>query len=476
MDWYGNMKEILKSIIAKMNKGQSSRVLIYMMSQIVLQGIAVIAMPLFTRLLTTEQYGRVAVYSTWVSILVIMIGLRVDSTISVAKVHFGESEFKKFCTNAYFIIVATGIVMVAAAGLCLNSLSSLFHLSPYIVLFMVFHAAGTVCTKVQSGIFLITKKAVKDISLSITLSLSACLISVLCIYLMRGHEGEGRILGMGLPYIVLGFVFCAIYMRKIIDDFDKDMLNYILSLSLPMILSGLSALILSQSDRIMISELLGDDKTGIYSFCYSVATPISAIWSALGSAWRPDYYEKLKEQNGEWLKEHSDNYMFLFTSLTCGYLLVAGEALKILGTKDYWPGIKVMPLVIVGIYFEFLYSFPVNYETYCKKTKVIGVASALSAAMNIGLNLWLIPIYGMLGAAIATFASYLILFLIHDFVARRMEGYHYNWGFYIKGLIPVLICCIITYVFSDFMVVRWGIGAVIAVVLIKRILKKRTLL
>lgn len=466
----------IRNFVKKIDKGQSSRVVIYMLSQIVLQGIAVIAMPLFTRLLTTEQYGRVAVYSTWVSIIVLLVGLRVDSTISVAKVHFGESEFKKFCTNAYFIIAVTGIILLIVTGLCLDGLSSLLHLSPYIVLFLILHAMGTVCTKVQSGIFLITKNAVKDISLSIILSLSACLVSVFLIDLMKGNEGEARILGMGLPYIVVGFISCLIYMRKIVNDLDKSMLKYILSLSVPMILSGLSALILSQSDRIMLSEILGDDMTGIYSFCYSVATPLSAIWSALGSAWKPDYYENLKEKKEAWLKEHSDNYMFLFTSLTCGYLLVATEALKILGTKEYWSGINIMPLVIVGIYFEFLYSFPVNYEMYCKKTKAIGVASAVSAMMNIGLNLWLIPKFGMLGAAIATFASYLVLFLIHDFVARRMGGYHYKWSYYIKGLVPVLACCGITYLFADFLLIRWGIGIVIAGILIRRILKKRTLL
>lgn len=467
---------MLKRLLTKLDKGQSSRVLIYMMSQIVLQGIAVIAMPLFTRLLTTEQYGRASVYATWVSILALIVGLRVDSTISVAKIHFGESEFKKFCTNAYFIIVVTGIFLLGIAGIFLNQFSVLLRLPSYIVLFMIFHAVGTICTKVQSGIFLITKKAVKDISLSISLSLFACIASVLLISLMDGREAEARMLGMGLPYVLLGIFFCLTHMRSIFSDIDKSMLKYILSLSLPMILSGLSALILNQSDRIMISEISGDDKAGIYSFCYSVATPLSAIWSALGSAWRPDYYEKLKEGDEEWLKEHSDNYMFLYTGLTCGYLLVASEALKLLGTSEYWPGITVMPLVTMGIYFEFLYSFPVNYEMYCKKTKVIGIASTISALINIGLNLWLIPLYGMMGAAIATFAAYMILFLIHDFVVRRMDGYHYQWTFYIKGLVPVLLCFVLTYVFMDFVWVRWSIGVGIAIILVRRILKKRTLL
>ena len=466
----------IRNFVKKIDKGQSSRVVIYMLSQIVLQGIAVIAMPLFTRLLTTDQYGRVSVFSTWSSILALIIGLRVDATVSVAKVHYGEKAFKKFCTNAYFIVFSTGTAVLLFAALCLKPLSSLIRMSPAIVLFLVIYAFGTVCTKVQSCIYLITKKAVKDIILSICLSFFACLISVVLILLMKGNEDEGRILGMGLPYVIIGSVFCIFYMRNIGKNFDKAMLHYIVSLSTPMIFHGLSALILSQSDRLMIAEMIGDDQAGIYSFCYSVATPLTAIWSALGSAWKPDYYDNLMEGNKEWLKEHSDNYLFLFTSLSCGYLLIAEETLKFLGTKEYWSGIPILPLIVLGCYFQFLYSFPVNYEMYLKQTKVIGIASTVSALLNIGLNIWLIPKYGMLGAAIATLTGYLFLFLIHDFFVRRMEGYHYKWWFYIKGLIPVIGCSVLTYILTDYMPIRWGIGAVIGIILILRIKKRRTLL
>ena len=136
----------------------------------------------------------------------------------------------------------------------------------------------------------------------------------------------------------------------------------------------------------------------------------------------------------------------------------------------------MLPFVILSCFFQFLYSFPVNYEMYCKKTKKIGIATSITALINIVLNLWLIPLYGIVGAAIATLAAYFILFLIHDRVARLIGGYHYNWIFYLKGLLPVMICFVITYIFADYFVIRWLVGAGIAIILIKRILKKRTLL
>ena len=461
----------IKKLLGKLNKGQSSRVIIYMVSQVILQGIAVIAMPVFTRMLTTEQYGRVAVYTTWSSILALIIGLRVD-----AKVHFGDDSFSKFCSNAYFVVLTTGLGFFLIAGVFVNGLSSLLHIAPLMVLFLILHSFGAVCTKVQSCIFLITKQAIKDIILSITLSLSACILSVALIVWMEGSEGEARMLGLGLPHVILGTIFCFIGLKNIKNNFDKNMLKCIVTLSTPMIFNSLSNLVLGQSDRIMLSEMMGDDQAGIYSFCYSVATPLTAIWSALGAAWRPDYFEKLKERNGKWIKEHSDNYMFLFTCLTCGYLLVGSEVLKILGARDYWSGITILPFVSLSCYFQFISSFPIDYEVYSKKTKLIGIASTLTALINIGLNVWLIPIYGMLGAAIATLAAYALLFLIHDAVAHRLEGYYYRWSFYLKGILPALLCFGITYALAEHMWIRWGIGLCIAILLVWRILKKRTLL
>lgn len=470
------MRQQIKANIHKIDKGQSGRVVIYMASQIILQGIAVVAMPLFTRLLTTDQYGQVAIFCAWSSILALIVGLKVESTISMTKAHYAEDQFGQFCSNAFFVVFTTGGAALLIVIGFRKGLSNLLHTEPILLALMVCYTFGLVCTKVQSSIFMITKQAVKEVALSIFLSFSECALSVILIILMRGWEFYGRILGISIPSIILGSIFCILHMRRIREYLDIEMLKYMVLLSAPMMFHGLSALVFAQCDRIMIADIWDNGRAGIYSFCYSVAIPLSAIWTALGHAWIPDYFKNIKENKQEWLKEHSDNYMFLFTCLSCGYLMVGGEALKILGTKDYWSGITVMPLITLSCYFQFLYSFPVNYEMYSKKTKAIGAASTTVAIMNIGLNWLLIPRYAMLGAAIATLTAYFLLFLIHAIIAKHMEGYHYKWYFYIKGLFPVMVCFVLTYVFEDYMIVRWGIGICIAIMLIWRVLKKKTLL
>lgn len=466
------MRQRIKTIIFKMNEGQSSRAVIYMASQIILECISVVAMPLFTRLLTTDQYGQAAIFASWNSILTILIGLNVESTINMSRVHYTEEQFEKFCSNVFFVVSSTGSI----ALLVIIGLSNLLHTEPIILVLLVCYAFGAACTRVQSRIFMITKQAVKEITVSIFLSFSACVLSVVLIFLMKGHESVGRMLGMSLPSIILGSTFFILHIGKFRECLDMEILKYIVTLTIPMTFHKLSLLVLSQSDRIMIANIWNDGMAGIYSFCYSVATPLSAIWLALSHSWVPDYVKRVKENDQQWLKEHSDNYMFLFTCLSCGYLMVGSEALKILGTKDYWSGIPVMPLITLSCYFQFLYSFPVNYEVYLKKTKIIGAASTVSALMNIGLNWLLIPRYGMWGAAIATWGAYCMQFLVHAAVAKHMEGYHYKWTFYLKGLFPVMLCFIITYTFEDFMIIRWCIGACIAIILLWRVLKKRTLL
>lgn len=185
---------------------------------------------------------------------------------------------------------------------------------------------------------------------------------------------------------------------------------------------------------------------------------------------------KKKEGNEKWLKEHSNNYLFNFTLLMCGYLLVCREILKIMGSENYWIGEEIIPLIVVASYLQFLYSFPSSYEFFKGETKMIAIGTGVAAVVNIMINLSFVPQFGMLAAAVSTVIAYLVLFLMHDIFARRLGGYHYSWGFYLKGVIPVIMCVILTYLLKEYIVVRWGIGIIIAIILGKHLLKTKTLL
>lgn len=144
--------------------------------------------------------------------------------------------------------------------------------------------------------------------------------------------------------------------------------------------------------------------------------------------------------------------------------------------KEYWEGIAFIPLIIVNCYFIFLYSFPANFEIVNKKTKGLSTITVFGAMANIALNYFMIPRFGMTGAALATLAVQILIFIAHDILARHYIGqYHFKWSFYLCGIIPVFIGCAGSYLFMDHIGIRWGLAVVIGLLALHKLIKDKSL-
>jgi O-antigen/teichoic acid export membrane protein len=159
-----------------------------------------------------------------------------------------------------------------------------------------------------------------------------------------------------------------------------------------------------------------------------------------------------------------------------GFILISPEVYKIMAPKEYWQSIQLMPLIILACYLNFLYGFPANFEFFHEKTHLISIGTISAAVINIVLNIIFIPKYGGTGAAITTLISYVFLFVFHEIIARFViKNFEYQFKIYLIGLIPVSIVMILFYFFQSNWFVRWGIGIVLGIYLLKRIIKYRAI-
>ena len=96
---------------------------------------------------------------------------------------------------------------------------------------------------------------------------------------------------------------------------------------------------------------------------------------------------------------------------------------------------------------------------------------------NIGLNYLLIPKYGIMGAAIATLAAHILLFVFHELIADKLiKGeYHYTLKTFLPGFIITMVAIVIGSVLEPYMVVRWGIGIVLSGYFLLDLYKRRGL-
>jgi O-antigen/teichoic acid export membrane protein len=229
----------------------------------------------------------------------------------------------------------------------------------------------------------------------------------------------------------------------------------------------------------MLQNMGSNSIVGVYSLAYSFSNIMAVIWNALNNSWVPFYYDFTRNNKINEMKTHAKNYIELFTVLSIGFMLLTPEVFHVFANREFWGGTKLIPLLVCSNYFIFLYSFAVNFEFYSKKTKVIATGTVTSAICNIMLNIIMIPLWGMFGAALATVISYGFQYIFHHLCAKyfvNKGNYPFDLMFFFKGatsFFAFFIFCWITG--NSLLILRWIMAILIGLFEVQRIFRRRAL-
>lgn len=438
----------------------------YTLGTFILQGINFLTLPLYTRILTTRDFGITSLYTAWQSVVVIFLCLQTFSTIQNAKVTYEDEEYREYNSNIVVLsFISFFIFAVIIMGFS-KPFSKLSGLSVNLIFLMLLHSFFTLGVTFKNTILRFDGKAEKQLFISMFYTIFNVGLSLFFITSVPSIEkATGKILGAVVPSIILGGYFYLEIILKKKPTFKKEHFIFCLTLGLPLILHNLSHIVLTSSDRMMIEKFIGLEETGIYGFTYTIGTILSTAAGAFGSAWVPWYFERLKREKYEEIKVYSKNYLDFFTLVTVGFIFISPEIVKFMGSTDYWIGKYFLPWIIFGCYFIFLYSFPVNYEFYVKKTNYIALGTSLSAVINLVLNYIFIPTYGSFGAALTTLASYFFLFVFHETIARKKFGYKmFTVRQYFGRIFIVTVSCFVYTKIVDMIIARYIIIFALAVI------------
>ncbi len=445
-------------------------------STIILQGLAFISGPIFSSILGTSNYGIAAVYLTWVQIASTTFSLQAAGTIAIARVNFPMEEQEKFQSSVFSLATLSYVAFSALTlGVCALGGSRLGVNLPMVV-FGLAQGWGLYCVTAMNSKFTYEFKANKNFILSVTTSACTIGLSIFLIYQFPADINYwGRIIGQSSVYTVIGVVLLTYILQRGRTFYNKTYWRFSLPIAIPTIFHLLAMIVLNQSDKVMLQNMVSNSAAGIYSLAYTFATVLNTIYHALNNSWVPFYYEYTRQNQMEQLRKHAKNYIELYTIVSMGFILLAREVFHVYANTNFWEGTDLIPLLSVGYYFVFLYSFPVNYEFYNKKTKMIAFGTVGAAICNIILNYFLIKVWGIQGAAIATLISYGLQFAFHWLCAQRIDPGEYPFKIkdFIPGFIAVCITCLIYVVTRELWFVRWGIGALLGVYIIYKIIKRR---
>ena len=465
-------------MLKKRKTSATNQALFNISSTVILSGINFLTIPIFTRMLGAVNYGQYSIYHSWVVILTCIMGMEIQSTGGTARYVFPD-EYHGYLSSCLFLGSISSGVFILIGIIFRDYWAKLLGFSPAIVILMLLCAFSHFVVGFAKSMFIYQKRAHRNFVISVSLSIVTVLLSIFLIRLFPEQTRYvARILGASIPYIMVAVVLWLYIFLKKPTLYNKKYWKYCLSMSLPMICHILANDVLKQSDKMMLQYLgFAGATVGIYGFQCTYTGIVQILLTALNTSWCPFYYDDLNEQAYERLNKKCKNYLELFTVLACGFLLVSREVCYLFANEEYWSGMGVVPILVLGIYFVFLYQFAVNFEFYNKKTKIIATGTSCAAIGNIVLNLLLIPKFGMYGAAIATATAYGLLFIAHYNIASCLKEmkFHLTFVQFIPGLVCILLCIGIFYVLSEQWYLRWIAGAALGVVELMRIMKRKSI-
>jgi O-antigen/teichoic acid export membrane protein len=275
----------------------------------------------------------------------------------------------------------------------------------------------------------------------------------------------GRIYGSASIAIIYGVVLYTIFILKGKKLINLKYWKYALGISVPLVFHILSQIILTSADTIMISKMIGKSAAGIYNFSYKIGMILNIVWAASNKAWVPWFFGKMKDENYEEITNKVRYYIIVFSLIAFMLIFISPEVSKLMGTKEYLEGIQMVPIIMIGYYFVFLYSIPVNLEFYTKNTKYIALGTVMAAGANIGLNYILIPKFGYTAAAWTTVISYFLLFLYHYIIALKVSDLRiFNIIDFLYGILFIALSGVIFYFTRDLWVIRYTIIVLLIII------------
>ncbi len=430
-----------------------------------IQGINFFTVPIFTRLLTPDDFGTVNIFTNYVSIFTVIISLGLVASVSNAKYDFKE-DFNKFLSSILFLASISLVIWTVIAMILKQFIAVELEISSNLVMLIVLQSFFAFVIDFASTKYTIQYKYNKFLFIAITSTIINIVLSIILIKGLAENRYYGRIYGAAYVTIVYGSILYIIFMIKGKKLIDVKYWKYALSISLPMILHSLSSIILTTFGTLMIAKMIDLSAAGIYSFAYKIGMILNVVWAATNKAWVPWFYEKMSEGKQEDIKEKSKYYIALFSIITFVLIFVSPEIGKIMGGAEYQQGVGLVPVIMLGYYFVFLYSLPANLEFYTKKTQFIAVGTIMAGVANIILNLIFIPRFGYIAAGWTTVISYLLLFVYHYIIALKIsEERIFKIKYFIYGTSFVAGSSGVFYFIKDMWIIRYAIIIVICLII-----------
>lgn len=383
------------------------------------KAITVLTTPLFTRLLTTSEYGEYSVYTSWLGIFTVFISLNLSLGVfmrGLIKFKENKEQFAASMQALTFIMVVVWICIYLPFYNNINKWTGLNTVRTVLMIITIWLTAVFGFWAAEQRVDYQYRKLVP---LSITVSFLGQGLGIILIQFLEDRV-SARIAGTVIINCIFYIWLFGKDLKKGKTIINLEFWKYALAFNIPLIPHYLSQTILNSSDRIMIDRMEGSGAAGIYGLAYSLAQVMMMFNTALVQTEEPWMYRKIEENKIEDIKSIAYTSFAFIAIVNIFLIALAPEIIAIFAPKEYYDAIWVIPPVVMSVFFSFSYYFFAIFEYYFERTKTIAIASCFGAILNIILNYLLIPIFGYFAAGYTTLVCFIIYAVLHYTFMRKI--------------------------------------------------------
>lgn len=411
----------------------SKHSLIYSVGAMAERGVGFLLVPLYTRYLTPEDYGILGMLLTVMATFLLFAPMGVDSGM-IMSYYEGESkgEKRKAVGTALATTAVGATVMLTLAMLLAPRLSQLFFSTEAYTLHFRLAAATLLFEAlilVSLTVLRIREKSVKYVTVMFGRFLIGIGLNVLFIVGL----GWG-VLGILVSGAITTGLLCLYLVPSVLRDtgfaLSWGKLKGMMKFGLPIIPAGIAGQVMGLSDRYFIQFMVGSTGLGLYSLGYSFGAVLAAlVVTPFLAAWGPFFWAIAKEPNAFEVYSRATTYYVLVGAFAVLVLAVlAKEVIGIMATPPFREAYRVIGLIALsGLLRGMVNLFAIGI-LLVKKTWWVPIVMGTGAIANLGLNWLLIPAWGIMGAAIATVISVVILPTGILLASRRYHRVQYEWA------------------------------------------------
>ena len=401
------------------------------------QVISFLLLPLYTSKLTPSEYGTYDLLVTISTFLLPIITMLMEE--SMFRFLIDAEDFKakkKVITATIFYTTVGALVFCLISGIVLAIMK--YEYAAVFILFILSNIILGLSNALARGM-----GKIKLYSLSnFILGASTIVLNIVFIVSLKlGVSGllwSNTIANSATAIIVLLKLHLPHFISK--KDLSRKTLSEMLRYSIPLVPNNLSWIIISLSDRLMLSFMTGTDANGIYSVANKFPNIVYTCYGFFSTAWKESAARILKEDNkSAYYNSIYKDIKFFLKAIVLGLIAVMPFAFPILVDSSYSDAYVYIPILVISIYYTNMSNFYGGIFTAYKDTKIMGSTTVMAAITNIVINLIFIPKFGIYAA---TFSTLISNFMVYVYRRVRLTDYirlkeKFNYVFWILLVITL---------------------------------------